>query len=255
MHQISIRYTKKVDEEMLFGLFDGLHSALRENGQVNGRERRIYAHKGKMHTIFFTVTKSALSSKYHSQDVIDFIEKIEKLCKEPLETKYNGRYEDEKDSICKCKKEKRKYLVLYYFNDSSPVICSSCDKAIPIYTLPKIHHSVNYWELVGWLNNYNACVILDVNCSVGERWAIKQQCDYKSELSKEGRAVAAKIAEVTGTPTYYFLPNFSKTPPKKDQTRPCPSCGGDWHLDAPIHGYFRHRCDKCLLMSAYNNKS
>jgi predicted nucleic acid-binding Zn ribbon protein len=252
MHQISIRYSKKVNEENLFGLFDGLFAALRENGQINGRERLIYAHKSRMYSVVFTATKSALTSQYHSEDVLNVIRQIEDLCKKSLKIKYVGRYESEKNSICRC--EKRDYFVLYYFNDSSPIICGSCDKAVPIYTLPKIHHSFNYWELIGWQNNYKACVILDVNCAVGEKWAMKQQCDFKSELSQAGREVAAMFTKMTGTPMYYFLSNFSKTALQKDQARPCPSCGGDWHLDKPIHGYFRHKCDKCLLMSAYNNK-
>jgi predicted nucleic acid-binding Zn ribbon protein len=89
---------------------------------------------------------------------------------------------------------------------------------------------------------------------VGEEWAIAQQSNYDSELSKQGREVAAKLTQVSGVPTYYYLTNFSQRSADDDRSRPCPSCGGDWHLDQEIHGFFRHRCDKCLLMSSYASR-
>jgi predicted nucleic acid-binding Zn ribbon protein len=258
MHRISIRYSKKVSkankvsEEELFGLFDNLLNALRQNGQINGRDLYSSAHKGRMQATVLTVTKDALDSKYHNKYVNDYLGKIETLCNNKIEIEYVGRSEGEKNSICDCKEHN--YFVLYYFNLYSSVICGSCEGAVTLFKLPKTYDNSEYYNLTSWEGAYKACVILDVHCGTGERWAMKQQCDYNSGLSKEGRAVAAKIMEVTGRPTYYFLSNFSKTAPQKDQARPCPSCGGDWHLDKPIHGYFRHKCDKCLLMSAYNNK-
>jgi predicted nucleic acid-binding Zn ribbon protein len=76
---------------------------------------------------------------------------------------------------------------------------------------------------------------------------------FDSGLSKQGRKVAAKISEVSGIKTYYFLSNVAKQKKEIDINRPCPSCGGAWHLEKEKFGYFRYQCDICLLMSAYSN--
>jgi predicted nucleic acid-binding Zn ribbon protein len=76
MHQISIRYSKKVNEEELFGLFDDLLRHLRLNGQVNGRNWRAFALDGRMSATVLTITRQALFPEYHNIFVKEDIQKI-----------------------------------------------------------------------------------------------------------------------------------------------------------------------------------
>jgi predicted nucleic acid-binding Zn ribbon protein len=247
MHTLSIKYNKKVDENELWHAFNQLLGYLRHNGQLIGREMIPYKNNGRMGATIFTATPNALDKKYHNKYVKDGIAALEKLCGNPLEIKYAGSTEDEETSICTCKKHQ--YFLLRYFNLFSPLLCGTCNKAVPLYKLPKLH-DFGYWTITGWQNNYKACVILDVNCTVGEKWAIKQQCNHDSELSKQGIEVTEKITAATAVKTYYYLCNFSKRSKIKDAARPCPKCGGEWRLKNEIHGYVWFKCDKCLLMSA-----
>jgi predicted nucleic acid-binding Zn ribbon protein len=248
MHTISIKYNKAVDENELWHAFNQLLGSLRHNGQLIGREMQPYKNKNRMYATIFTAAENTLDKKYHNKYVNDGIAALEKLCGYPLEIKYAGSTEDEENSICTCKKHQ--HFLLRYFNQFSPLLCGTCNKAVPLYKLPKLH-DFGYWNITGWQSNYMACVILDVNCTVGEKWAIKQQCDYNSALSKQGRQVAKDITAATGTKTYYYLSNFSRRSKVKDIARPCPGCGGSWRLQKKIHDYVWFKCANCLLMSSY----
>jgi predicted nucleic acid-binding Zn ribbon protein len=248
MHTICIKYNKSVDENELWHAFNQLLGSLRHNGQVIGREMQPYKNKNRMYATIFTAAENTLDNKYRNKYVKDNIALLEKLCGSKIEIKYAGTTEDEGHSICNCKKHQ--HFLLRYFNQFSPLLCGTCNKAVPLYKLPKLH-DFGYWNITGWQSNYKACVILDVNCTVGEKWAIKQQCYCNSELSKQGRQVAKDIKAATGTKTYYYLSNFSRRSKAKDIARPCPGCSGSWRLQKEMHDYVWFKCDSCLLMSSY----
>ncbi len=250
MHEISIKYKPTVDQNELWHAFYGLLGFLWHNGQLIGRYMQPYAKDGQISATFPTATDDALDAKYHNKYVIDGIAKLEELCSQKLEIEWVGFGEDQEDSICNC--TEHEHFLLRYHDEYSSILCGSCEKQVPLFRMPKLH-DFGYWNLTNWESAYLGFVLIDLNCGAGEKWAIKQQCDYDSGLSKQGREVAAKITEATGVKTYYFLANYSKRSKVKDIARPCPSCSGDWHLDAPIHQYVRQKCDKCLLMSAYSN--
>jgi predicted nucleic acid-binding Zn ribbon protein len=250
MHSISIKYEKNIDENELWHAFYGLLSALRHNGQLIERNMQPYAKDGRISAVFPTATEDALTPQYHNKYVSEGIEKLEILCGHKLEIEWVGYGEDQENSICHCSEPA---LFLMRYNDEfSSISCGSCEKEVPLFKLPKLT-DYGYYTLTSWQNAYKACVLLDWNCGTGEKWAIKQQSDPHSGLSKQGREVANKIMEVTGVKTYYFLSNYSKQSKAKDISRPCPSCGGAWHLGEEILQYVHHKCDTCLLMSAYSN--
>jgi predicted nucleic acid-binding Zn ribbon protein len=251
MHTISIKYADDIDQNELWHAFNGLLGFLRHNGQLIGRYMQPFAKDGRISATFPTATEDALDKQHHNKYVVDGIGKLEELCGQKLEIEWVGYGEDQEKSICDC--TKHKHFLLYYYGEYSPIVCGSCEKQLPLFKMPKLYDNTEYWNLTNWQSAYQGCVLIDLNCGTGERWAIRQQCDYNSGLSKQGREVAAKITEITGVKTYYFLSNFSKRSRKKDIERPCPSCGGEWHLEKSIHGYVHHKCDKCLLMSAYSN--
>jgi predicted nucleic acid-binding Zn ribbon protein len=250
MHEISIKYPEGIDENELWHAFYSVLGSMRQNGQLQGRELHTYKYNGYVTAAIATITEDGLNPKYHNKYVKDTIEKLEALCGNTLIIKFLGFREGEETSVCNC--TEHAYFVLYYYKDFSPIVCGSCNKAYPLFKLPQLE-DFSYWRVMSWVSAYQGCVLLDLNCGTGEKWAIKQQSDPHSGLSIQGRAVTAKIMEATGIKTYYFLSNFSKRSKAKDIARPCPSCGGEWHLENEIHGYFRHKCDKCLLMSAYSN--
>jgi predicted nucleic acid-binding Zn ribbon protein len=246
MHILSIKYNRAVNENELWHGFHQLLGYLRHNGQSIGRETQPYKHKNRMYATIFTAEETALHKKYYNQYVKDQIKWLEKLCGSKIEISYAGAAEDEEHSICKCKKYE--HFLLYYFNRFSPLICGTCNKAVPLYKIPKLH-DFGFYPVTSWQSNFMACVMLDVNSAVGEKWAIQQQCNCNSGLSQQGRKVAKDISKATGVKTYYYLCNFSKRSKVKDMARPCPGCGGSWRLLEKIHDFIWFRCDRCLLMS------
>jgi predicted nucleic acid-binding Zn ribbon protein len=252
MHSISIRYENSIDENEVWHSFYMLLGFLRQNGQLIGRFMEPYAKDGRISAVFPTATQDALDAKYQNKYVVDGIASLEELCGNKIEIAWVGFGEDQEKSICHC--VEHDHFLLRYHDSYSSILCGSCEKQVPLFKIPQIQ-DFGFWPLTSWQNAYVGCVLLDLNCGVGEKWAIKQQCNYDSGLSKQGRAVAKKIMEATGVKTYYFIANYSKRSRKKDINRPCPSCGGNWHLEKEIHHYVKHKCDKCLLMSAYSNNN
>lgn len=250
MHQLSIKFKKETDENELYHAFWSVLGAMRQNGQLTGREMNCFIQDDKMIAVISSVGEDGLNEKYHNKYVEQNITELEKLCDNSLIINFLGFRENEKNAICTC--EKPDYFVLYYYKDYSPIVCGSCDKSYPLYRLPKLE-DFSYWRIMSWVSAYQGCVLLDLNCGTGEKWAMKQLCDPTSGLSIQGQKVTAKIMEETGIKTYYYLSNFSKSKKAKDITRPCPSCSGEWHLEKSIHHHFRHKCDKCLLMSVYSS--
>jgi predicted nucleic acid-binding Zn ribbon protein len=250
MHLLSIKFKEGTDKEGLWHKFCHLVGSLRENGQTNGRDMNAYIKGNRISINLCTFTAEALDEKYFTKYVANAIAVLEKFCGNKIKIEHTGYVEEELTSICTC--ANHDYYVLYYYGDFSPIRCGSCQKFVPLFKIPKLHDT-RVWEVLGWVNTYKACKILDLNCGTGEKWAIRQLCNYDSGLSLQGRKVAAKITDVSGTPTYYFIENFKKIPKHKDKNRPCPGCGGEWHLEKEIFGYFRHKCDKCMLMSSYSS--
>jgi predicted nucleic acid-binding Zn ribbon protein len=253
MHELSIKLKADIeDENELWHAFWSLLGFLRHSGQLIGRNMHPYRKNNEMFATIFTATEAALEEKYHNKYVLESIRSLEEICGNPLIIRHVGFSEGEQKQVCSC--TKHEHFLLYYYGDFSPVICGSCEKGVPLFLLPDLY-DFGFYPLTSWQSAYQGCVLLDLNCGTGEKWAMKQQCDPRSGLSKQGREVAAKIMAETGVKTYYFLSNFSKRSKIKDRTRPCPSCGGAWHLEKEIHGYVRHKCDTCLLMSAYSNSN
>jgi predicted nucleic acid-binding Zn ribbon protein len=250
MHQLSIKFKTNTNQNDIWHLFNRVLREMRENGQINGGEINPYMHRNKIIATLWTFTTEAMGEKYFNKYVVEAIAQLEKVCKNVLQFNYAGHVEEELENICTCKKYK--YFVLYYHGDYSPIRCGTCEKFVPLFKIPKLHDE-RLWDITSWLGSYKACVSLDLNCGTGEKWAMKQQCQFDSGLSKHGRKVAEKITKTSGVQCYYFISNFTKKSSIKNADRKCPSCNGDWHLKKEKFGYFKYKCDTCLLMSAYSN--
>jgi predicted nucleic acid-binding Zn ribbon protein len=252
MHSISIKVKKSADLNNVLDCFWTLLSNLRHSGQLVGRDMNPYYLQGKIMATIVTATEDALDEKYQNTYVKKTINELETLCRNSVETKFVGHSENQENAICNCKKHK--HFLLRYFNELSPIECGTCFKAVPLFKIKKIKDD-GYEPITSWMSNMLACVLLDINCTVGEKWAIKQQSHPNTELSKQGLSVVKLITEKTKTPCYYYLHNYAKRSIAKDNARPCPSCNGEWILKKEIHKYVWFKCDECCLMSGKTTNS
>jgi predicted nucleic acid-binding Zn ribbon protein len=248
MHSISIKYKEIVDENELWHAFYGVLVAFRDNGLLFG-SMMPFAKNGRISATMPTTTEDALTPQYFDENIKKNIQDLEDLCGHILETEWVGFGEDQEKSICTCLQQGHFMLYYRYHDDYSPLSCGGCGKRVPLFKIKGLRAT----DLMYWQSIFKAITILDIACGIGEKWAIKQQCDVHSQLSKLGREVAAKITNQTGIKTYYYLSNFINRKKEKDIDRPCPSCGDEWHFTNQNPLGIQHKCDKCLLMSAYSS--
>ena len=104
------------------------------------------------------------------------------------------------------------------------------------------------------MSDYQSCDSLQMNCAVGERFAIKQLSKLDSPLTKVGLDVCKTIQEVTGKKTYYYLYKGNGKSIKTEKERKCPGCNKPWYQDVAVHNKFDFKCVDCGLLSniAYN---
>ena len=70
-----------------------------------------------------------------------------------------------------------------------------------------------------------------------------------SRLQRRGSDLARRLEGLCGIPTYYYLYRVGGLSAAGEKARPCPSCGGEWALAAPLHEIFDFKCDPCRLVS------
>lgn len=154
-------------------------------------------------------------------------------------------------AACKCASTKAYFLFTTYLNSEPPVRCIDCNGIVPLYRLPRPPVG-DYSALLRWQSNYHACDTLQMNCTVGERFAEKQMSDLSSNLTQEGLAACRSIREQTGRPVYYYLYRAAARRGSTELARECPGCGGNWRVREPLWGMFDLRCNRCYLLSGRN---
>ena len=155
------------------------------------------------------------------------------------------------DSLVACQCRRRKSLILFanMLTDESPVRCGDCFGPVPLYTLPRIGSSGDYADLLGWQKTYQAMDTLHIGSGVGAGFAHRQMSDVRSDLSVEGRELAALLEEKVRRPVYYYLMKHYGASDSRERRRRCPSCSGSWTLGEPLHRIFDFRCENCRLLS------
>ena len=149
---------------------------------------------------------------------------------------------------CEC--GDRASLVLYtnFLTYESPIRCGNCFNPVPLYRIPTGPQDEHY-RLIAWQSDYRACDQLQINCTVGERFAERQLLRHDSALSELGRSLCREIADRAGMPTYYFLFKARGQTSATELRRRCPNCENEWLLAEPWHGLFEFKCDRCRLLS------
>jgi predicted nucleic acid-binding Zn ribbon protein len=253
IQEITIDVKTKADKNELMDEFSLLMSFYRGSGQTQGRIESQYFENNKIVCLQFTLEKNSLDKKFNNFYVNRQIEKIEKLCNSKLTLRTAGKSSNTYKTTCKCLKSDFYILITNYVSIESPLTCGNCNKSIPLYRLPQ-YYDYGYMPILSWETNYISCDSLQMNCEVGERWALNQMQDITSQLSKQGLEICSKIEELTSVPTYYYLHNYKKY--KGDQlTRPCPSCNKKWDLKTPLHNHFDFKCDTCKIVSTLSPNS
>ena len=153
---------------------------------------------------------------------------------------------------CQCS---RPSLILYtnYSSLESPLRCLSCFGPIPLYEIPEqptgVYKGELHDQIRSWMSDYASCDSLQMNCTTGERFGLRQMGDPKSSLSRQGRTIASRIEEALQLRTFYYLHRYRGRSLKSERARLCPLCGAEWRLDEKMHDLFDFKCDGCRLLS------
>lgn len=152
------------------------------------------------------------------------------------------------DPSCGCPVRESLILFTNIYSRTSPVRCGTCFMPVPLYRLPHTH-DFEHLNILHWAADYRACDTLQMHCTTGERFAEAQLFRHDSSLSRNGRAVATKLAAATGLPVYYFLFKARGRSRAHELRRRCPECGDAWLLPERWHNNFDFRCVRCGLLS------
>lgn len=187
--------------------------------------------------------KSSRCSKY----VKDDLKRLSNSNLAQPQIKFLGR-DDYDGSTCSCKKPSRLYLFTTFLQNDPPLSCGDCGGTVPLYRIPKSEGGGSH-GILSWTADYQACDTLQINCSTGEKFALREMGELKSSLSRRGLEICREVERLTGTPTYYYLHRYRGRSKKSERARLCPSCDGAWLLPEAWHNKFSFRCDKCRLLS------
>lgn len=253
VQEVAIDIKTEANKDELVEEFNLLVSYFHSNGQTQGKIESQFIDQNRIVCFPFSHEKNSLSSEFHNFYVNRQIEKLENICGSKLQIRTVGKTFESYQGACKCEKPELYILITNYITIQSPITCGTCNQALPLYKLPK-YSDHGYRPILSWESNYQSCDTLQMNCEVGERWALNQMQEFNSQLSKQGLEICKKVEELTGVPTYYYLFNYRKI--KGDElTKPCPKCGKQWNLKEPLHGFYDFKCDTCKLVSTITSNS
>ena len=253
IQEITINIKSKTDKDELVDQFNLLLSHYRGNGQTQGKIETQFIKGNKIIGLPFTLEKNSLDKQNNNFYVKRQIERIETLCNSTLQIKTIGKTHESYKGACNCTQSDFYILITNYITIQSPLTCGTCDMPVPLYRLPK-YHDYGYMPILNWETNYISCDSLQMNCEVGERWALNQMQKINSQLSKQGIEICKKIEGKTSVPTFYYLHNYKKVKDNQFITF-CPSCGEKWDLKEQIHEFYDFKCDKCRVISTISQNS
>lgn len=241
-------------EEKTLDLLHNYLGSLRQGGHIFERVYPIIRETNALTAFVLTPETNSLEPVHENKYTKKGREQIENFVGNKLV--YNTLGVDPQAEYAYCDCETQDFLILCttYVKIGSPLRCGDCFGQIPLYKLKK-DDGESHYKVLSWETNYKACDDLQMNCTVGERFCLNQMSDLDSQLTQEGLERCEELAEIAQKPVYYYLFNYRKISEKKDKTRKCPQCGGDWLLVESMHRIFDFKCDTCRLLSSLTYNS
>lgn len=235
------------DSEKVSHALHSLLGALRMNGQLLGKEYRISSADACYRVTVLLPDEDALESCHSNRYVQSAADGLHAVgLSGPNITKVGKDIET--SGPCRCGKTTSHILYTNYLVIDSPLRCGNCFHPIPLYKMPPTHHD-DYYDIICWQADYQACDTLQMNSKTLERAATSELSRVDSSLSRRGIDICSRISANTGIPTYYYLYRYEGLSSKKEHQRKCPSCGESWLLDEPWHELFDFKCERCRLLS------
>jgi predicted nucleic acid-binding Zn ribbon protein len=227
----------------------GLLVALKHNGQIvdRGAELAVNAGRSGYRAIVSLPEPDSLRSSFYNKHVRAAIRKLRKAGLQPPSQRQVGR-ELESASECTCRELSSLILETGFLCVDPPLRCGGCMGIVPFYRFRHTRHET-YEDIRYWAQRYRCLDTLWTQSGVGEQFAYRELSRHDSDLSKTGRGICRAIEQRTGARTYYYLYRWHGRSEAAERRRRCPSCGKNWLLEAPWHGRFDFRCDRCRLLS------
>jgi len=218
-----------------------------KNGQVLNSDWSFTQDENNYRTFLMIFREDSLHKKYDDKYARKARRQLTKLA--PNSPKITILGEDPFSAkICTCRKPAFYILFTHFLSLESPIRCGDCFGPLPQYKmLPKqteFHEGINFWRAT-----YKDCDSLQMGCTVGERFGTREISHHESSLSKLGLSICNDITAATKIGAYYYLYRGNGRSVTSEKKCKCPSCGGDWLLDEPLHCIFDFKCDRCRLLS------
>lgn len=231
------------DSERATDAADDLLSCWHNNGQLIGGDSWVISNRGTSLEAYVVIPEVDALEVLHNNS---YANQAAATCGQPTIT-ILGRA-SHLPSCCACPSRTGLVLFTHYMTRLPPVRCLDCFAPVALYRLPHLTNE-EYLDFLHWAADYRACDTLQMHCATGERFGEQQLARHDSSLSRNGRALCAKLERATETPVYYFLHKIRSRGRESEFSRRCPSCDSAWRLKRGVHA-FDFRCDTCRLLSA-----
>ena len=225
-----------------------LLDALRDNGQILGREFPIVLGDGVFTARVVCPEKNSLLPRFNSVQVNAKLQQLAEAYLLSPKYKILGRDINSEQSA---ENVTPSWQVLYttYVHTCSPLRCGDTLMPIPLYHLPPTYNG-SHKAIIKWQTEWQACDEIQMAGSLNAEFAALdeiQQVD--SRLFQKGLALRKRIEEQTSVPTYYYQYRVGGESLESESARRCPLCQADWQLETPLHDLFHFKCDNCRLVS------
>jgi predicted nucleic acid-binding Zn ribbon protein len=224
-----------------------LVDALRYNGQILGREFPTSMQEGLFITRVVCPEEDSLHPNNHSVRVRQQLQALSDAGLLAPKIRLTG-IDLHSDNTDPCLQPSWQILYTHYLSTCSPLRCGDHFAPIPLYKLP-MQPEIDQQPLLRWQIDWSSTDELQMHGTTLQQACSATLTDLHSPLNTTGWDLAQQIEQQTNTPTYYYLYHIGEGDNLNEQSRCCPSCGGEWRLSQPLHGIFDFKCESCRLLS------
>jgi predicted nucleic acid-binding Zn ribbon protein len=249
MYIAEVRFEMKEESEDGGDSILTLASMWRAYGQVVGQEFPAVS-TNNVYRLILMVPKEDSLEACHDGQYVTWAKS--RLIEEGIQGPFISILGEDPFMMDACDCSKRSSFILYTsYSSLEPTLrCGDCFGPVPRYEITDTQPPKSLFDQIrGWESDYQACDSLQMGCSTGEKFGLREISNYDSSLSKRGREICDIITATEGIPTYYYLHRYRGRSKASERRRKCPSCGGEWLLGEQLHELFDFKCDRCRLLS------